>query len=481
MPRKAVTKLQAKKTRVNMMLLASDFEHEDLTPSKDVQIEHDTDEQTPETFLSRLELKYACNPTSPEELNACENVLSKSMHSVIQLLPNHHIDSNGFLRGFKFECHAEEKATVLPIGKDMFDLISMYECKQPTFDNKMASDVIHPDAMRIFNNLVELKEKLKEFMTDFDVNDVRVGQEDGHSKAKPASFDCIRDEISSTKYTQQVPDKRTWRESKPNRIGLYHAYVRSHKKDAIEHKMFIVVSGYMHIACEELENLWQDSHSHLSCRDFIQSEECHWLRIATLRNHNRVALQLSQMLQLKLETRLDMDDPSGRQYMAMPTTFSFKTDMYVTDNGRSEVVDSGCFLNRGRNGILFEMFESEGYWLFTGPKDYASDSVYGSISERSKHMNCFPTRTITFSANYVVKKYANVVKVCPQQGSGKRIIFNPTASNYEDHMCAHNQESRFYYFPNTEFMQTIEQIGFDRNDSVLHLMPILSCASQFKD
>ena len=464
MPVKGMVTVSDRNSRVNMTLRSSDFEATNQTNSeaentiKSKETVMNSDDNT--CSLARLECTCARGKLTAEELHAADNVLSKSVNSVLFLLPNHHIDHTGLLRGYKFDCHAEERATVLPFNKEMFDLIAMYECKIPKNLHPGHSRV-NPHAMRIFNNHESCQAMIKAYMDSYDCS------LPSSNKIKHALFDCIRDEISSTRFTQQVPDKRTWRTSKPARVGLFHAYIRTHRKDAIEHKMFIVVSGCLKMACEELENIWQDIHDKVSCKNFVESEECHWLRIATMRNHNRIAYDIAKILDLKVETRLDLDDPSRKQYMALGTTYSFKSDMYVTDNEHVQVVDMGCFLNRSHNGILFEMHGNEGYWLFTGPKDYASDYTYGLIAEQTKHMNFFPTQTLAFNMHYTVQNYSNVVKVLDTAVDSETVL---TDSENEI-----KTGKRFYYFPDEDFMKTLEHLGYNRNDSVLHLMPIICC------
>lgn len=438
-----------------------DYDEESLHNKKTMQ----------ESVFDRLDTSYSCMPMTQEEQHACESILSRSTHSVLSLMPNHHIDKNGVLRGFRFECHADEKATVLPICKDMFHLIAMYECKQKQkqsrnyFSNPESTDtaqavssIMHPQAINIINELDECKHKLQEYLKS-----MHTLQQSVHT----ASFDCIRDEISSTRYTQHIPDKRIWSTTQPCRLSLCHAYVRTHQKDAIEHKLFIVVSGYLKIACEELENLWQDSHAHVTCKDFVQSEECHWLRLATMRNHNRIAYEVAKLLNLQIESCSDLDDPNQQQKMAIPTTSTFKTDICLTMDNRVQMVDMGCFLNKSSNGVLFEMFASEGYWLFTGAKDYASEYVYGHIAERDRRMNCFPSQTIQFHRRFRTQQMANVIKI--------RKARYPM-SMYEADTKSNSQlkEDELYFFPHEAFMQKLQMLGFDRNDNILHLMPILS-------
>ena len=80
-------------------------------------------------------------------------------------------------------------------------------------------------------------------------------------------------------------------------------------------------------------------------------------------------------------------------------------------------------------------------------------------------MNCFPTKTLAFNAQYTVQNYASVVKVSSaRQHTG---ILNL-------HNREHQTNATFYYFPDDVFMQALENIGLRRDDHTLHLMPIIS-------
>ena len=65
----------------------------------------------------RIDVEDALSRLSAEETDACANVLSGSQHTSLKIMPNHHIDSDGDLRGFMFTCSLSDKADVLPINK----------------------------------------------------------------------------------------------------------------------------------------------------------------------------------------------------------------------------------------------------------------------------------------------------------------------------------------------------------------------------
>ena len=177
-------------------------------------------------------------------------------------------------------------------------------------------------------------------------------------------------------------DREVWDEQVPRKVGLYHAFVRPHMKDSIEHKLFIVVSGSLPFLDEEFHSLWQDCNTFTTCEQLLKSEELQWFRSATLRNHNRVAARLADALGLPIRCFIDTEDPTGHKRSAHPTTMTMKNDIDIDlHTRRVHVVDGGCFLHKSINGVLFEMHASEGFWLFTGPPDHASYNIYGTISE----------------------------------------------------------------------------------------------------
>lgn len=404
-----------------------------------------SDEQT-----SRLDVKEALSGLNMEERDACHNVLKSSQHTLLKLMPNHHIDQSGELGGFMFVADMSEMAGVMPINKRMFDLTSLYECS--AVENHDGS--FHPDALRIINDLSTYREKLAEYIQTLSNADI-----------SPAGFDCMND----SQETQGLPDQRTWRESVPNTVGLYHGFLRSNTKDRREHKLFIVISGCLHHACEEFQNLWHDCRAHHTCKEVLQSEEVQWLRAATHRNHNRVASAIAECCDLTVKRVMDTDDPTSEQLMVLPTTYSYKTDCALDlRQQKARVVDGGCFLDNDCNGVLFEMYPSEGFWLFQGPRDLSDyHNRYGTQFNYNKTFPCFPTKTVQYHTRFPVRDLRTSVRV--HTSSSASAIVNRENRDAEDHLC-----------PDEKFMQQLEKLGFNRNDGVLNLMPIVYCVNDNK-
>ena len=55
------------------------------------------------------------------------NVIEKSQHVSIQLLPNHSINTENELQGFVLSCIENESASVVPFPKNVFAMTSLYE------------------------------------------------------------------------------------------------------------------------------------------------------------------------------------------------------------------------------------------------------------------------------------------------------------------------------------------------------------------
>lgn len=396
----------------------------------------------------RLDLSEALTPLNKEELDACTNVLNGSQHVTLKLLPNHHIDVDGELRGYMFNSHTDDLAEVLPFNKRMFDMISLYECGV----EEESDHVFHPDALRIINDVSEYKARLADFIQQLKNTDVM-----------PAAFDCICDGSDTSRFSQHRQDQRMWSESVPSKVGIYHAFSRSNTKDRREHKLYIIVSGCLHQACEELQNLWYDCRSQYKCKDVLDSEEINWLRAATHRNHNRIASMLADMCGLTVKRVIDTDDPTGSQRMVLPTTYSYKTDCAInTRQQKARVVDGAAFLDTDSNGVLFEMFASEGFWLFQGPRDLSDcNNMYGTQFNYNKTYPCFPTHSVRFHSRFPVRDPRTTVRVSSQRGADGII--------YENEGIHHDE----YTFPDENYFKQLAKLGFNRNDGILNLMPIV--------
>jgi len=360
------------------------------------------------------------------------------------------------LSGFHFEAAGCDMANVLPITSNLFDCIVAYEVSNEThasFNDK----VLH-----VLQNIDEYKQKLNTLMTELKGNTAHV----------PA-FSCMVDDDDDEAhnddeliFAKNSCDREVWDEQVPRKVGLYHAFVRPHTKDSIDHKLFIVVSGSLPFLDEEFHRLWQDTNSFTTCEQLLESEELQWFRSATLRNHNRVAARVADTLGLTVRCFIDTEDPTGHKRSAHPTTMTMKSDIDLDlQSRRVHLVDSGCFLHKSCNGVLYEMHASEGFWLFTGPPDHASYNCYGTIFNYHGDIKCFPTTTLRYHGKFPPR--GTVVSTQHGGEHNKDIIYERTDLTQVDTL-----------FPDENFMRSCEALGFNRNNAIVSLMPLLTYISE---
>ena len=397
--------------------------------------------------------QYCIFPMTDQERSSCDAALQLSQHTKIELLPNVHINERLELSGFHFEAAGCDMAQVLPIPTDLFNCIVAYEILSE--NSSFNSNVLH-----ILQNMHEYKDKLAALVTELQTNTTNV-----------PSFACMPDDNEDEAlnddelvFCKHISDRQVWDDQMPRKIGLYHAFVRPHTKDSIEHKLFIVLSGSLAFLDEEFHRLWQDSNAFTTCEQLLESEELQWFRACTLRNHNRVAARVADALGLPVRCFIDTEDPTNKRRSAHPSTVTMQSDIDIDLNTRRvHMVDGGCFLHKSCNGILFEMHASEGYWLWCGPADHASYNCYGTIFDYPGNMTCFPTTTLKYHDKF--QQRGTVVST--QHGAQtKDTIYERT-----DIVQVHT------LFPDEFFMRKCEGLGFNRNNQIERIMPLISYVS----
>lgn len=365
------------------------------------------------------------------EWNACNEMLDESPHTRMHVLPNHHIGEGGDMCGFLFQAHKDDYAAVLPFRNDMYACSCMYECnydQAPSkFDRKMLS---------MLNNIEDVQKEIASVLSELE-----------SSPEQEASLSCMPD--SNIEVEDILPcmnDSFAWRASVPAYVGIHHAFIRSKGAAGREHKIFIVVSGTLVYAGEELFNLWHDTKTKISAQEFAECAEMYWLREAVVRNHNRVACLVSERLGLGVRMSRDFDAPNVVK-IAIPTTVTRLHDMrYAPDRNVVEIVNHGCFTDLSFNGILFDTKGLDGFLLLEGDHDSSNNMPYGAQHAHTS-INCMPSTSAMFSEQF---------RPTPQQ----------TAMIFKNEM----QENVMGI--NELFMTTVSKLGFNRNNSVIALMQV---------
>jgi hypothetical protein len=405
---------------------------------------------------SRYCTQHTIFPLTDQERGACEAALHLSQHTKIELLPNVHINERLELSGFHFEAAGCDMANVLPIPTNLFDCIVAYEILSETSSN-FNGNVLH-----ILQNMDEYKNKLDVLMKELQSNTTNV-----------SAFHCMpgdnedenlkQDELI---FAKNSCDRQVWDDQLPSKVGLFHTYVRPHTKDYLEHKLFILCSGSLPFLDEEFFRLWQDCNTYTTCEQLLESEELQWLRSATLRNHNRVAARVTDALGLQVRCFIDTEDPTNQRRSAHPSTITMRSDIDIDiQTRRIHLVDSGCFLQKSGNGVLFEMHAAEGLWLFAGPANHASYCPYGTLFNFHQDMQSFPTSTFRYHDQFTAR--GTVVTSQHGGSSNKDTIFERTEIK---EICT--------LFPDESFMKVCEKLGYNRNNPIIHLMPLTQYVSE---
>jgi len=405
---------------------------------------------------SRCCTQYSIFPLTDIERGACDAALHLSQHTTIELLPNVHINEKMELSGFHFEAAGCDMANVLPMPTNLFDCNVAYEVLSE--QNMNFNDRV----LHILQNIEQYKNKLAELINEFQNNTTNV-----------PSFACMQDDNDDEAlkddelvFHKHVCDRQVWDEQKTRKVGLYHAFIRPHTKDSIEHKLFIIVSGSVPFLDEEWHRLWQDANAYTTCQQLLESEEIQWFRSATLRHHNRMAARVADSLGLQVRCFIDTECPSGKKRSAHPTTCTMKSDIHYDFNTRRvHIVHDGCFLHNSVNGILHEMHAAEGFWLFQGPVDNASYNCFGTIFNHHKDVSCFPTCSFKYHDQFPAR--GTVVSSQHASESSKDTIYELKVPTQVTTL-----------FPDESYMRKVELLGFNRNLQIISFMPLLQYVSE---
>lgn len=388
----------------------------------------------------KIDTNYANILPSREEFDAATNVVQQSSHSKFFFLPNHVVDEVKELHGFVLECNASDKAAVLPIGNDLFKQTCVYEIK----GNPNESFRFNPNVLDILNNLEVVEKKMQELEMDL-----------MQYSESQATFSCIADNKDyigdAFVFNENFCDQETWAECPAVRFGIYHAFTNNQHSNFKEHKLFIVVTGHLHFAAESLKNLWLDTRNNITCEEFLETEEVNWLRSATRRNLNRIAARIAKMLELPCMTVTDMMDPEQTRVMLMPSNFSYHNDIKI-EGECVKLVRGGSFTKDKLGGVIVDTQDWDGYWIFLAPTDTEYCNFNGTYFS-SRGLSVFPTELA----------YYNKEDEIPYMTATSMV----NIGNKE-------MQSKFVQKIDENFFECCEKLGFDRNDGIVTLMPLIS-------
>ena len=235
----------------------------------------------------RIMDQYALHALTNDERVTAQSMLAQEQSSRLLLMPTHHINEMGDMMGFRFTCNAFAVGNSLPVVRTMFHGHTLVECQA-------ADEAL---IMRLMSQPAQNRERMLEFMRGVEHDCVS------------ASLDCVPENASS--HTQHgtleatgllTVDSQHWTPELPDRIGIYHAYIRGFNRDVRTHRLFIVCSGGMARASDSFCNLVIDVGRHWTAQDVCDSQEAWWLRKGCQRARCQLIKRLADAFEIPVRS-----------------------------------------------------------------------------------------------------------------------------------------------------------------------------------
>ena len=189
--------------------------------------------------MQRLLEPFAMHALTHDERVTCESMLAQEPSSRVLVMPTHHINDLGDMMGFRFSCNRYATGNCLPVVRTMFHGHTLVECQ--------ADEAL---ILRLMSEPQENRERMLGFLRKVEAESV------------PASLECVPENASTVTQHGTVQakglltvDSQHWTPELPERIGIYHAYIRGFNRDVRNHKLFIVCSGGMARASDAFCNM----------------------------------------------------------------------------------------------------------------------------------------------------------------------------------------------------------------------------------
>lgn len=405
---------------------------------------------TDSDFVERLETSYGLTDLNQDEKTTCELLLQSCDGSDITIMPNHHVNLLGEFDGFKFTVPSQSSAKCLPLSRTMFYGNTAAECSS-------YSGPVSKDVMRLLSNLKESKQLMKDLLNEWESTD----------KNDRAGFECIPEHSDSYSvkknscvYDLRAVDAKPWKPETPTTVGIYHAYVRGSNKDQREHKLFICASGGCVSACDSYYNLFLDVASQSTVDELTECQETWWLKKACNRSRARIIKMVADKFEIPVPCITDVHSYNNQE-IAIPTTDTLSYDLTKSGNSHYSLFSMCTDTTTSKNGILFKLHPSEGYWVFRGPsRSSRGVQSFGSAFGNQQICGSFPTET------YKIGEYS---KHIPKKGNRSIITRDHTT------VCrpSENNSNFEYMWPDEQFLKNLETMEWNRDNGIVELMPIV--------
>jgi hypothetical protein len=373
--------------------------------------------------------EFCLHPLTDDERATSTSMLSHEQ-SRLMLMPTHHIDELGDMGGFRFDCPPFAPGGVLPISRSMFHGHTLVECHA----NEEA-------ILRLMSASQENKEKMRAFLEDVDVN------------CQPATLECVPENASATTGSRAVVaqglrtvDSKHWSPEVPERIGIYHAYVRGFNRDQRSHRLFLSCSGGMNKASDAFCNLIIDVGKHWTAHEICESEEAWWLRKGCQRARCRILKQLADWFGVSIHSVQDIQSHHFAE-QAVHTSDTLEHDLGKMGD-RVAVYNRCTDTTRNMNGILCSMHPSEGVWIFRGS---SRGNCFGSMFGSYSLSGVFPTSAPR------VRRLQSI-----QVQDGAPVVRLRSKSTRNPYMCF-----------DEAYFKTLEAMQWNRDSGHIELIPIV--------
>jgi hypothetical protein len=238
-----------------------------------------------------------------------------------------------------------------------------------------------------------------------------------------------------------------WTPEVPERIGLYHAYIRGFNRDVRTHRLFIVCSGGMVRASDAFCNLVIDVGKHWTAKDVCESQEAWWLKKGCQRARCRLIKELADEFGIRVQYVQDILAYKGGE-VAVFTSDTVEHDISIIHQDKIAVYNACTNTTKHMNGIVTAMHPSEGMWIFRGsPRGNCFGSMFGD------HVKCgvFPTNAprVKRAQSITVEDSSCIVRLQSTSAKAQYMCFDEA------------------YFKN------LEQMQWNRDNGYVELVPIV--------
>jgi hypothetical protein len=453
-------------------------------PSSDEELVHDAYTKLDEkrSQEARLLLHAAFYPLLNDERETFLASLKRDEGTTIQVMPNHHVDAQGNLRGFRFTVDPETGTANFPVNREMFFGTTI--CEVLPMHNS-----IHPKAFQLLQNFSECKKKL-----------LHVIRKVTASQNEAPNFSCIpealqepeednedlsveeRIAISERRFEalhtghlsamKRFRDAKEWPCDVPQQFGLYHAHVRNRDTGLREHKLFISTTGGCRAAAQQFHNLYIDLLGSATVSELATCEEAWWLKRTSTRTRLRFNDEIAKALELTVESEIDVNAHDENRKIPIATTNCFSHDIVDLENGKVGLYNECCDTTAARNGVVCIQEPAEGIWIFQGPQQFSSPlhSNFGAGFGDQFVSGTFPSGVVASEKErFEAQNTSTRLNIKQQQASEHVFYYDPvTGKEVEPETLLYTTRFDETFLKHLEAFHSWERAGAE----IVQLIPI---------